>query len=65
MGFLKPKVPKPAAPPNPAVAANSADLEAIAPEDALAPAAGSLIATSARGLQRRANTQRTSLIGGG
>lgn len=33
-------------------------------ERPVGPAIGSLITTSSRGLQRRASTQRTSLIGG-
>lgn len=61
MGFLKPKVPKPSPPPNPVINPTDASL----PEEELAPAVGSLITTSARGLTRRASTQRTSLIGGG
>ena len=61
MGFLSPEPPKPPAPPNPAITASSME----SPSDALAPVAGSLISTTARGLRRRASTQRTSLIGGG
>jgi hypothetical protein len=63
MGFMKaPKAP-PAAPPppNPAITAIDAELE----EEELGPATGSLIATAARGLKRRASVQRASLIGGG
>lgn len=61
MGFLKPKVPEPPPPPNPAISAVGAEL----PTEGLAPVSQSLITTSARGLRRRASTQRTSLIGGG
>jgi hypothetical protein len=64
MGFLKPKMPTPVAPPrapNPA----STPTEVKLPEEQLGAAFGSLISTSARGLRRRASTQRTSLIGGG
>jgi hypothetical protein len=61
MGFMKPKVPKAPPPPNPSITAIDAELE----EEQLAPATGSLISTTARGLTRRASTQRTSLIGGG
>lgn len=62
MGFLKPpKVATAPPPPNPAITAIDAELE----EEQLAPATGSLIATAARGLRRRASVQRTSLIGGG
>lgn len=63
MGFLKPKIPAAApapTPPNPAVTAYDAELE----QEDLNPATSSLIATSARGLKRRASTQRNSLIGG-
>lgn len=60
MGFLSPKAPKPKPPPNPAIAAQSG-------EDSMNPAGGysSLISTTAQGLKRKANTQRTSLLGGG
>ena len=64
MGFLKPKMPTPIpppSPPNPAITPTEVKL----PEEELGPATGSLISTTARGLQRKANTQRTSLIGGG
>ena len=62
MGFLSPKVPKPPAPPTTAIVANS---QADQPQaDGLATAAASLINTGPSGLQRKANTQRTSLIGG-
>lgn len=61
MGFMRPKMPKPVPPPNAAITPYDAELE----EEELAPAAGSLIATTARGLRRRASTQRGSLIGGG
>lgn len=61
MGFLKPKIPTPAPPPNPAMTPVQVKL----PEENLSPSVGSLIGTSARGLKRRAVTQRSSLIGGG
>lgn len=63
MGFMTPKVPKPTpppAPPNPAITPTEAEMQ----EEDLAAATGSLISTGARGLRRRASTQRTSLIGG-
>lgn len=61
MGFMKPKVPKTPPPPNPAITAN----EAEAPGASIMPDnIASFISTSARGLKRRATTQRTSLIGG-
>lgn len=63
MGFLKPKVPKAPPPPNPAMPAISA-IDAQDQQGELAPASFSLISTAARGLSRRASTQRTSLIGG-
>jgi hypothetical protein len=64
MGFLRPKVPVPPPAPNPA----SPAMDAASP-DALTGGqgpygTGSYIGTSSRGLQRRATTQRTSLIGG-
>lgn len=60
--FKKPKVPTPAPPPNPAITAVEAESDE---EDlGLATRAGSLITTAARGLKRRANTERTALIGG-
>lgn len=62
MGFLSPKVPKPAPAANPAMAASEAGPNAE--EIGLAPGARSLISTSSQGLKRRASTQRTSLIGG-
>lgn len=62
MGFMKPKAPPaPPPPPNPAITPIDAELQ----EEELAGATGSLINTTARGLRRRASTQRTSLIGGG
>jgi len=60
MGFMKPKVPKAPPAPNQAISAIDAEL----PTDELAPSSLSLISTAARGLRRRANTERTSLIGG-
>lgn len=63
MGFLKPKIPKPAPAPNPA--ADPIDTTPSMLTDSLAPSATSLIATSAQGLKKRASTQRSSLIGGG
>lgn len=63
MGFLKPKVPEPTPPANPAQPASSLT-GPNAEEIGLAPGARSLIGTSSQGLKRRASTQRTSLIGG-
>ncbi len=60
MSFMKPKVPKAPPPPNPSITA----IDAQAMDEGLAPASMSLISTAARGLSRRASTQRTSLIGG-
>lgn len=63
MGLFKaPKVPTPPPPPNPQITPYDAT---PAPDNVgLAPMAGSLISTGARGLTRRASTQRRSLIGG-
>lgn len=65
MGFLKPKIPTPPPEPNPATPA----IDPFNAEGNYGPggtfsAAQSLIHTSSRGLKRRAETQRTSLIGG-
>lgn len=63
MGFLAPKVPKPAPGANPAQAASSsasANLEELG----LANTSRSLVSTSSQGLKRKENTQRTSLVGG-
>ena len=61
MGFMKPPKPTPVPPPpNPAITAIDAELE----QEELAPATRSLVNTTARGLRRRASTQRNSLIGG-
>lgn len=60
--FKTPKAPTPPPPPNPAITA--VDAEADDADLGLAARAGSLIGTSARGLKRRATTERTSLIGG-
>lgn len=59
--FKQPSVPTPTPPPNPAITA----VEAQTDENfaGLAAQSGSLISTAARGLERRANTQRKSLIG--
>lgn len=62
MGFLTPKVPKQDPPPNPQIAAVDAD--SADPTAGLASRANSLIGTAAKGLKRKASTQRTSLIGG-
>ncbi len=62
MSFLKPKVPEPAAQANPASAPLSAP--GTGSGTGTAPVAASLISTSVSGLKRRAETQRTSLIGG-
>lgn len=58
-GGLTPKVPKPPPAPNMATQAEAGD-----PSAGIAPSAASLISTSAQGLRRKANTQKTSLIGG-
>lgn len=60
--FKQPKVPTPTPPPTPAITPVEANPED--PSLGLATQTGSLISTSARGLRRRASTQRTSLIGG-
>lgn len=60
MSFMKPKVPKAAPPPNPSITA----IDAGTPEEELSPSSFSLISTAARGLRRRAEVERTSLIGG-
>lgn len=62
MSFMKPKVPKAPPPPNAAVSpieAASTDVSA-----SMVNAPSSLISTSAQGLKRKPQTQRTSLIGG-
>lgn len=66
MGFLKPKVPKVApAPLPPRVAQTPLDAKAFAGnKDEVSGLAGSLISTSTRGLRRKADTERVSLIGG-
>lgn len=61
---LFPSPPKPVPPPKPANPAITA-IDAQAGESDISPSTGSLITTAARGLKRRANTQRSSLIGGG
>lgn len=61
MSFLTPKVPKPPPAPNTPVQANPGDPATAG----IAPAGLSLVSTAANGLQRKASTQRTSLIGGG
>lgn len=58
MGFSKPKKPPP--PPNVPILAK--DTLAELPDIPFG--ANSLISTSSSGLKRKANTQRTSLIGG-
>lgn len=63
MGFLKPKIPDPIPPPNPASTPVSPEVLSNN-SGGLAPASASLISTSVSGLKRRASTQRTSLIGG-
>lgn len=62
MGFMKPKIPKPAPAPNPAV--DPLDPAVLLDQPSAAVAAGSLINTTSRGLTRKANTKRVSLIGG-
>lgn len=66
MGFLKPKVPKvppPPTPPNPAQAPLFAK-EFNRRGDGLEGFDASLISTGSRGLRRKADTERVSLIGG-
>lgn len=63
MGFLSPKQPKPAPPP--ANAPTSPFGSESGDREAQPFGISSLISTSSQGLKRRANTQRTSLIGGG
>lgn len=66
MGFLKPKIPTAAAAPKPAnPAMDPLDASTMTGSTDPYSSAQSLISTSSRGLQRKANTQRTSLIGGG
>lgn len=65
MGFLKPKIPTPPPAPKPAnPAMDPLDAESLLEDSGVYSGARSLIGTSARGLKRRASTQRTSLIGG-
>lgn len=62
MGFMRPKVPQAPPAPNAAVSplmANSGDADS-----SLMNQPSSLISTSAQGLKRKPETQRTSLIGG-
>ena len=66
MGFLKPKAPKVApAPLPPHLATQPLDAKSFSggPNE-VAGLAGSLISTSTRGLRRKADTERTSLLGG-
>ncbi len=63
MGFLKPKVPKAPLAPNPAITPTPVGADDY--EEGLGPVSSSLISTAARGLTRRANVNRTSLLGGG
>lgn len=66
MGFLKPKIPKAAPAPTPATPAmDPFGADSLDESTGMFSSARSLISTSSRGLQRRASTQRTSLIGGG
>ena len=62
MGFLSQSLPKPPPPPNQA----QAPLTPPAPDSkgGLRPGSASLISTSTEGLKRKADTQRTSLLGG-
>ena len=63
MGFLStPDIPKTPPPPNPAQSPISMPSLDLGQKNYRA---GSLISTTTQGLKRRANTQRTSLIGGG
>lgn len=61
MGFMKPKMPKPAPPPNAAITPSDSAVKT----DTMLPSSTSLISTTAQGLKRRASVQRSSLIGGG
>ena len=63
MGFMSPKVPKAPKPPTPAANPIFAKDTPEGMEN-IPFGIGSLISTSASGLKRKANTQRTSLIGG-
>lgn len=66
MGFLKPKIPVAPPAPNPAAPAmDPLGADSLSNGAGAYASPGSLISTSSRGLQRRATTQRTSLIGGG
>lgn len=60
MGFLKPDVPTPPPAPNTPVAANSSTFDKLSTATGL----GSLISTGTSGLKRKADVQKTSLIGG-
>lgn len=60
MGFLKPKIPEP----QPQANAASTPAPETESSTGVAPVAASLISTSVKGLKRRAETSRTSLIGG-
>lgn len=62
MGFLRPRVPT--APPAPNAAVSPIEAAAATPETGLVGSPSSLISTSAQGLRRKPQTQRTSLIGG-
>lgn len=62
MGFLTPKVPKPVPPPNPAAPAKG--IKTPLPDDLSGFGRASLISTTAQGLRRKPNTERSSLIGG-
>ena len=65
MGFLRPKIPTPPPPPNTATAAlDPFSAEGLMGNEGVYSSARSLINTSSRGLKRKAQTQRTSLIGG-
>jgi len=61
MGFLSPSIPKPPPPPNTAVAANA---NSSGTGTAATNNLQSLMASNMAGLKRKANTQKTSLIGG-
>lgn len=66
MGFLKPKVPKPTPAPTPPTPAQSPLLarEFQRKADDASGFDASLINTTTRGLRRKADTERVSLIGG-
>lgn len=62
MSFLSPDPPKPPPPPPPAPTKADASVITAGQRE---PNYSSLISTGPRGLQRKANTQKGSLMGGG